>query len=107
MSPAASEPTRTYGMPERSDRLDFYIRDQTTRPAITEPHRHDYFQIQINLGGDTGQRIGGPTRPFPPGAGPVILPYRLHLLPHPQESRFMVVNFPQPLLPPGLDAHPP
>jgi AraC-like DNA-binding protein len=106
MHPAASEPTRTYGMPERSDRLDFYIRDQTTRPAITEPHRHDYFQIQINLGGDTVQRIGGATRPFPRGAVAFILPYRLHLIPHPPESRFMVINFSQQFLRADLEDDP-
>lgn len=106
MTPAASEPTRTYGMPERSDRLDFYIRDQTTRPAITEAHRHDYFQIQINLGGDTVQRIGGATRPFPRGAVAFILPYRLHLIPHPPESRFVVINFAQQFLRADLEDDP-
>ncbi|KAF1061550.1 MAG: hypothetical protein GAK45_02191 [Pseudomonas citronellolis] len=38
-----------YGMQQRSDRMDFYVRDQDARPALTAPHRHDYFQIQINL----------------------------------------------------------
>lgn len=85
--------SRTYAMPERSNRLDFYIRDQTSRPAIEEPHKHEYLQIQINLGGDTEQQIGGVRRPFPAGAVAFILPHRLHLIPHPVHSRFIVINF--------------
>jgi AraC-like DNA-binding protein len=95
-SPAAV--SRTYAMPERCDRLDFYIRDQATRPAIEEPHKHEYFQIQINLGGDTEQHIGGVRRPFPAGAVAFILPHRLHLIPHPAHSRFVVINFVQAFL---------
>jgi len=90
--------SRTYAMPERSDRLDFYIRDQASRPAIEEPHKHEYFQIQINLGGDTEQHIGGVRRPFPAGAVAFILPHRLHLIPHPEHSRFIVINFTQAFL---------
>jgi AraC-like DNA-binding protein len=85
-------------MPERSDRLDFYIRDQASRPAIEEPHKHEYFQIQINLGGDTVQHIGGVSRPFPAGAVAFILPHRLHLIPHPEQSHFIVINFTQAFL---------
>ncbi|MFM0738259.1 AraC family transcriptional regulator, partial [Paraburkholderia xenovorans] len=89
----ASRSSRTYAMPERSDHLDFYIRDQTSRPAITDAHKHEYFQIQINLGGDTQQYIGEVVRPFPRGAVALILPHRVHRIPHPEESRFIVVNF--------------
>lgn len=90
--------SRTYAMPERSNRLDFYIRDQTSRPAIEEPHKHEYLQIQVNLGGDTEQQISGVRRPFPAGAVAFILPHRLHLIPHPVHSRFMVINFTQEFL---------
>ena len=90
--------SRTYAMPERSDRLDFYIRDQASRPAIEEPHKHEYFQIQINLGGDTEQHIGAVRRQFPAGAVAFILPHRLHLIPHPAHSRFIVINFTQAFL---------
>jgi AraC-like DNA-binding protein len=89
-------------MPERSDRLDFYIRDQTSRPPIEELHKHEYFQIQINLGGDTEQHIGGATRPFPPGAIAFVLPHRLHLIPHPASARFVVINFAQGFLFPQM-----
>jgi hypothetical protein len=89
---------RTYGMQERSDRLDFYIRDQTERPALTAPHRHDYFQIQVNLGGDTVQQIGGAVRDFRQGMLAFVLPHRLHRIPHPDDGRFMVINFAQAFL---------
>ena len=93
MSAFAKRSSRTYAMPERSDRLDFYIRDQTLRSAITEPHKHDYFQIQINLGGDTKQQIGNVTRAFPTGSVAFIAPHRVHMIPHPEHSRFIVINF--------------
>lgn len=98
MKASSAAISRTYAMPERSDRLDFYIRDQASRPAIEEPHKHEYFQIQINLGGDTEQHIGGVRRPFPAGAVAFILPHRLHLIPHPAHSRFIVINFTQAFL---------
>lgn len=83
----------TYSMHQRSDRPDFYIRDQSERPAIIKPHRHDYFQIQINLGGDTVQHIGAAVRPFAHRTLTFIQPHRLHCIPHPEHGRFMVVNF--------------
>ncbi|MDE1167934.1 MAG: AraC family transcriptional regulator [Pseudomonas sp.] len=96
----------TYGMLTRSDRADFYIRDKQDRPAITAPHRHDYFQIQINLGGDTVQHIGGAVRPFPRNTLTFILPHRLHLIPHPEEGSFMLINFSQGFFVPQLQCDP-
>lgn len=89
---------QTYGMQQRSDRMDFYIRDKSARPALTSPHRHDYFQIQINLGGDTVQHIGGAVRPFPHNTLAFILPHRLHVIPHPEDSNFVLINFSQAFL---------
>jgi len=88
----------TYGMQQRSDRTDFYIRDKSARPALTEPHRHEYFQIQINLGGDTVQHIGGAIRPFPRNTLAFILPHRLHVIPHPEDGNFVLINFSQEFL---------
>lgn len=105
MPPTPAKP-RTYAMPERSDRLDFYIRDEATRQAITEPHRHAYFQIQFNLGGDTEQQIGGLTRAFPRGALAFVLPYREHLIAHPPGAHFVVINFSQTFLRADLDVDP-
>jgi AraC-like DNA-binding protein len=85
----------TYDMQQRSDRPDFYIRDKSARPALTSPHRHEYFQIQINLGGDTVQHIGGAVRPFPRNTLAFILPHRLHVIPHPEDGNFVLINFSQ------------
>jgi AraC-like DNA-binding protein len=96
----------TYGMQQRSERADFYIRDKTARSAETSPHRHEYFQIQINLGGDTIQHIGNVERPFPRNALAFILPHRMHMIPHPADSNFMVINFSQTFLLPHLECDP-
>ena len=88
----------TFGMQQRSDHGDFYIRDKQARPATTTPHRHEYFQIQINLGGDTVQHIGGAIRPFARRTLAFILPHRLHMIPHPDDGNFMLINFTQDFL---------
>lgn len=96
----------TYGMQQRSEHRDFYIRDQRARPPETRPHRHHYFQIQVNLGGDTVQHIGDVQRPFPCGAVAFVLPHRVHLIPHPQDGDFVVINFDQQFLLPQLQCSP-
>ncbi|WP_248806501.1 helix-turn-helix transcriptional regulator [Pseudomonas sp. MWU13-2100] len=103
---SSSSRVRTYGMQQRSDRPDFYIRDKQARPAIVTPHRHDYFQIQINLGGDTVQHIGGAIRPYPHQALAFILPHRLHLIPHPEDGNFVLINFSQAFFLPHLQCDP-
>nr|WP_314490867.1 helix-turn-helix transcriptional regulator [uncultured Pseudomonas sp.] len=96
----------TYGMQQRSERADFYIRDEQGRPAETALHRHEYFQIQVNLGGDTVQHIGSVQRPFPRNALAFVLPHRMHMIPHPADSHFMVINFSQTFLLPHLQCDP-
>lgn len=97
---------RTYGMNERSDTVDFFIRDETGRPPITEPHRHEYFQVQICIAGDTEQYIGGAVRPFRRGHVSFVLPYRVHYVAHPAGSRFVLINATQAFLRPDLDVDP-
>ncbi|MDB5980151.1 MAG: AraC family transcriptional regulator [Pseudomonas sp.] len=96
----------TYGMQQRSERPDFYIRDQRSRSAEPSPHRHEYFQIQINLGGDTVQYIGNVERPFPRNALAFILPHRIHFIPHPEDGNFVIINFDQNFLLPHLQCSP-
>ena len=96
----------TFGMQQRSEHRDFYIRDQRARPPETRPHRHHYFQIQVNLGGDTVQHIGDVQRPFPCGAVAFVLPHRVHLIPHPEDGDFVVINFDQQFLLPQLQCSP-
>ncbi|WP_460095513.1 helix-turn-helix transcriptional regulator [Pseudomonas sp. S2_B03] len=103
-----SSPSRipTYVMQQRSELTDFYIRDKKGRRAETAPHRHEYFQIQINLGGDTVQHIGSVQRPFPRNTLAFILPHRVHVIPHPADSNFIVINFSQTFLLPHLQCDP-
>jgi AraC-like DNA-binding protein len=96
----------TYGMQQRSDRADFYIRDKLARPALTSPHRHEYFQIQINLGGDTVQHIGGAIRPFARNTLAFILPHRLHVIPHPDDGNFVLINVSQDFFLPHVHCDP-
>ena len=102
----SSSSVPTFGMQQRSEHRDFYIRDQRARPPETRPHRHHYFQIQVNLGGDTVQHIGEAERPFPRGALAFILPHRVHLIPHPQDGDFVVINFDQQFLLPQWQCSP-
>ena len=93
----------TYVMQQRSELMDFHIRDRRGRPAETAPHRHEYFQVQINLGGDTVQHIGSVQRPFKRNTLAFILPHRVHVVPHPADSDFVVINVSQTFLLPHLD----
>lgn len=96
----------TYGMFERADHLDFDIRSQLARPPLVRPHRHEYFQIQISLQGDTEQNVAGTVRPFRRGYLSFILPYRVQVIPHPEGSRYFIINMAQQFLRPGLDMDP-
>ncbi|WP_241072326.1 helix-turn-helix transcriptional regulator [Achromobacter xylosoxidans] len=93
---------KTYGMAERADYFDFDIRAQQVREPLEQPHRHEYFQIQVNLEGDTRQTISGTTRSFPRGGLSFVLPYRVHLVPHPPGARYVIINFAQRFLWPEL-----
>lgn len=103
-----SAPTRipTFGMQQRSERADFYIREKVASNAETAAHRHEYFQIQFNLGGDTTHFIGNVERPFPRNALAFILPHRVHLIPPPAEGHFLLLNFDQNFLFPHLACSP-
>lgn len=99
-------PIKTYGMAERADYFDFDIRAQQVREPLEQPHRHEYFQIQVNLDGDTRQTISGTVRPFKRGSLSFVLPYRVHLVPHPPGARYVIINFAQPFLWPELTVDP-
>lgn len=96
----------TYGMQQRSERADFHIREQFERGAEPGPHRHEYFQIQANLGGDTVQLIDGIERPFPRNTLAFILPHRVHYIAHPVDGQGVVLNFSQEFLLPHLHCDP-
>lgn len=97
---------KTYGMAERADHLDFDIRNQSARPQITEPHRHEYFQMLVALGGETMQTIGGAVRRVAPGTVTFVLPYRSHVAVMPPDAEFVVINFSQRFLRPDSQLDP-
>lgn len=85
---------------------DFGIHDENRVTRIEQPHRHDYFQIQVNLAGRTQHHIGAAARPLLPGGLSFVLPYRVHRVSHPPGSRFFVINFRQSFLRPDLNVDP-
>jgi AraC-like DNA-binding protein len=82
---------------------DFGIHDEKRVTRIAQAHRHEYFQIQVNLAGRTRQHIGSRVRPLGPGSLGFVLPYRVHRVPHPPGSRFFVINFRPRFLRPDLE----
>lgn len=94
---------RLYGMQERATHLDFDIRFEGARDVLARPHRHEYFQIQVSMEGGSQQVIGGALRPFGAGHVSFVLPYRLHVVPHPPGARYAIVNFDQGFLWPELE----
>ncbi len=67
---------KTYTLSERAMGPDFGIHDERSVTRIGEAHRHEYFQIQLNLAGETRQHIGATARPLEPGYLSFVLPYR-------------------------------
>lgn len=103
VSPARKHGIRTYSLEQRAASVDFGIRDERSATRIGEAHRHEYFQIQLNLAGVTQQHVGAAVRPMARGSLSFVLPYRVHRLPHPPGSKFYIVSFSQRFLRPDLD----
>jgi AraC-like DNA-binding protein len=97
---------RTYSMADRAAGPEFGIRDEKSVTRIAEAHRHEYFQVQLNLAGETEQHIAAATRRLGPGYLSFVLPYRVHRVPHPPGSKFYVVSFNLRFLRPELDVDP-
>ncbi len=97
---------RTYSTADRAAGPDFWIRDEGSVTRIAEAHRHEYFQIQLNLAGRTTQHIAAAARPLGPGDLSFVLPYRVHRVPHPPRSRFFIISFNLRFLRPELDVDP-
>jgi AraC-like DNA-binding protein len=90
--PAVRE-IHTYTMVERSDRLDFEIRDQSQRAPVTRPHRHEYFQIFANQAGAAPHLLGGRRCESVPRSLIFVLPYRVHVAMVEPGTRYQLINF--------------
>jgi AraC-like DNA-binding protein len=97
---------RTYSLEERAAHPDFGIHDERDASRIEEAHRHEYFQVQLNLSGECTHHIGATARPLGPGGLSFVLPYRVHRVIHPRGSKFQVISFSQRFLRPELDVDP-
>lgn len=97
---------KTYSMAERVMNPDFGIHDERSVTRIEQAHRHEYFQLQLNIAGHTSQYIGASVRSLCPGCLSFVLPYKVHRVPHPPGSKFYVINFNQRFLRPELDVDP-
>ncbi len=97
---------KTYLTTERATHGDFWIRNENRASHAEHAHRHEFFQIQVNLEGTTRHYIGAAERRLEPGSLAFVLPYRVHLGGRPANSRFYVINFQQNFLFPDLNVDP-
>jgi AraC-like DNA-binding protein len=95
-----------YTMAGRSRHADFGIRDQDNALPNPVPHRHEYFQIHVNLEGSTRHVLGGVVRAIDPGTVSFVLPYAVHFIPTMPGSRYYLINADTRFLFPGLDLDP-
>jgi AraC-like DNA-binding protein len=97
---------KTYSMSERVSNPDFGIHDQQCVTRIGHAHRHEYFQIQFNVGGHAQHHIGARVHALEPGSLSFVMPYRVHRVLHLPGSKFYVINFHPRFLRPELDVDP-
>jgi AraC-like DNA-binding protein len=86
------DPIGNYTMAGRSCHADFGIRSEATALPNPVPHRHEYFQIHVNLTGVTRHLLGGVTRPIGPGTISFVQPYLVHFIPTVPASRYYLIN---------------
>lgn len=96
----------TYSMVERSERLDFEIRDQSLRSPISKPHRHEHFQIIANQAGAAPHLLGGRRIESVQGSIIFVLPYRVHLAMVEPGTRYQLINFSSKFLRPDFALSP-
>ena len=101
-----SDPIGNYTMAGRSRHADFGIRSQDTALPNPVPHRHEYFQIHVNLAGHTRHMLGGVVRAIEPGTISFVQPYVVHFIPTVPGSRYFLINADTRFLYPGADLDP-
>ena len=94
---------RNYRMSERALRDDFGIRCQDTALPNPGPHRHEYFQIHVQLKGTTRHLLDGTSRAVVPGTVCFILPFKPHFIPTVPDSQHYILNASLNYLLPSLD----
>ncbi|CAN5469709.1 AraC family transcriptional regulator [soil metagenome] len=97
------QPFSTYSMVQLCDHSDFDIRREGPRRSQPRLHRHDYFQIHLQVEGSAQMHLAASTRPLVPGIVSFILPDKVHYHSHPPGSRYYVLSFGLRFLRPDLD----
>ncbi|HVR54062.1 MAG TPA: AraC family transcriptional regulator [Pseudorhodoferax sp.] len=111
--PAADAPARragaaraaigNYTMATRAQHAYFGIHDQSNSLPNPVPHRHEYFQIYVNIRGSTTHYIGGGQRPIAPGTLSFVLPFQVHYIPNDSAGAFHILNISPGYLLPALE----
>ena len=96
---------KTYQMSERSESLDFEIRDWQIRSPIVTPHRHEFFQIHINVNGRSKHGIRNIESTYPNKSIIFILPYRVHYSIPAKKPDYHIINFSRSFLGQNLTAN--
>jgi AraC-like DNA-binding protein len=97
---------KTYSLSDRAMESDFGIHDERDIAPIEQGHRHEYFQVQLNLAGHAQHHIGATVRALEPGSLSFVLPYRVHRVLYGPGSRYYFINFSQRFLHPELEVDP-
>ena len=82
------------------------MRDESRATRTERPHRHDFFQMRLDVDGEADHHIGSRRRALRTGSLSFVSPYRIHRGGRGPASRFYVINFHYRFLRPGqgLDA---
>lgn len=97
---------KTYSMAQLCDHADFDVRREGPRRSEARLHRHDYFQIHLQVEGPAQMYLAASARALSPGVASFILPDRVHYHSHAPGSRYYVISFGLKFLRADLDAGP-
>jgi AraC-like DNA-binding protein len=92
----------TFRMPAPAEAFGFAIRDEARATRTEQPHRHDFFQLRLDVAGGADHHIGARRRLLMAGSMSFVAPYRIHRGGRRSDSRFYVINFHHRFLRPGL-----
>lgn len=93
-------------MEGQAELLGFAIRDESRVTRTEKPHRHEFFQLRLDLEGEADHHIGSRRRTLTAGTVTFVAPYRIHRGGRGACSQFFVVNFHHRFLRPGLAVDP-
>lgn len=97
---------KMYRMPADAETLGFAIRDHTRATRTERPHRHEFFQMRLDVAGQADHHIGAKRRLLRAGSLSFVAPYRIHRGGRRDDSEFYVINFHHRFLRPGLSVDP-